>query len=30
MDKTSEKVVKDPKRQGQDEKSHQTYMKRLK
>ena len=30
MDKTSEKVIKDPKRQEREEKSHQTYMKRLK
>ena len=30
MDKTSEKVTKDPKRQEQGKKSHETYMKRLK
>ena len=31
MDKTSQKVVtKDPKRQEQGKKSHETYMKRLK
>ena len=30
MDKTSEKVTKDPKRQQRGKKSHETYMKRLK
>ena len=30
MDKISEKVTKDPKRQEQGKKSHETYMKRLK
>ena len=30
MDKTSQKVTKDPKRQERDKKSHKTYMKRLK
>ena len=30
MDKTSEKVTKDPKRQERGKKSHKTYMKRLK
>ena len=30
MDKTSEKVTKDPKRQERGKKSHETYMKRLK
>ena len=30
MDKTSQKVTKDPKRQEQGKKSHETYMKRLK
>ena len=30
MDKTPEKVTKDPKRQERDKKSHETYMKRLK
>ena len=30
MDKTSEKVTKDPKRQERAKKSHETYMKRLK
>ena len=30
MDKTSEKVTKDPKRQEHGKKSHKTYMKRLK
>ena len=29
MDKTSEKVAKDPKRQERGKKSHETYMKRL-
>ena len=29
MDKISEKVTKDPKRQEQGKKSHETYMKRL-
>ena len=30
MDKTSQKVTKDPKRQERGKKSHETYMKRLK
>ena len=30
MDKTSEKVTKDPKRQGRGKKWHETYLKRLK
>ena len=30
MDKTSQKVTKDPKRQEQGRKSYETYMKRLK
>ena len=30
MDKKSQKVTKDPKRQEGDKKSHETYMKRLK
>ena len=30
MDKTSEKVTKDPKRQERGKKSNETYMKRLK
>ena len=30
MDKTSEKVTKDPKRQERDKTSHETFMKRLK
>ena len=30
MNKTSEKVTKDPKRQEQGKKLHKTYMKRLK
>ena len=30
MDKTSEKVTKDPERQEQGKESHHTYMKRLK
>ena len=30
MDKTSEKITKDPKRQERGKKSHETYMKRLK
>ena len=30
MDKASEKVTKDRKRQERDKKSHETYMKRLK
>ena len=30
MDKTSQKVTKDPKRQEHGRKSHDTYMKRLK
>ena len=30
MDKTSEKVTKDPKRQERGKRSHETYMKRLK
>ena len=30
MDKTSEKVTKDPKRQKRGKKSHETYMKMLK
>ena len=30
MDKRSQKVTKDPKRQERGKKSHETYMKRLK
>ena len=30
MDKTSQKVTKDPKRQERSKKSHETFMKRLK
>ena len=30
MDKTSQKVTKDPKRQERGKKSHKTYMKSLK
>ena len=30
MDKTSEKVTKDPERQERDRKSHEMYMRRLK
>ena len=30
MDKTSQKVTKDPKRQERGKKSHETYMKKLK
>ena len=30
IDKTSEKVIKDPKRQERGKKSHEKYMKRLK
>ena len=30
MDKTSKKFTKDPKRQEQGKKSHETYIKRLK
>ena len=30
MDKTPEKVTKDPKRQERGKKSHETFMKRLK
>ena len=30
MDKTSQKVTKDPRRQERGKKSHETYMKRLK
>ena len=30
MDKTPQKVTKDPKRQKRDKKSHETYMKSLK
>ena len=30
MDKTSQKVTKDPKRQERGKKSHEAYMKRLK
>ena len=30
MDKTSQKVTKDPKRKEEDKKSYKTYMKRLK